>query len=144
MEKTIWLDMDGTFVNLYGVKNWLPMLEAEDPTPYAVAKPLVNMSTLARLLNKAQKNGWKLGVISWLSKNGSETYDKEVMTAKRKWLTHHLKSVRFDYVDIVTYGTPKQNGRTGVLFDDEEPNRRNWNGTAYKAEELIETLKAIA
>ena len=41
MEKKIWLDMDGTFVDLYGVENWLPMLRAEETTPYEIAKPLV-------------------------------------------------------------------------------------------------------
>ena len=39
-------DMDGTIANLYGVENWLEMLMAEDETPYAIAKPLVNLSLL--------------------------------------------------------------------------------------------------
>ena len=38
---TINFDMDGTIADLYGVKNWLPYLEAEDTTPYAIAKPPV-------------------------------------------------------------------------------------------------------
>ena len=41
MKKEIWFDMDGTIADLYGVENWLEMLIAEDPTPYAVAKPLL-------------------------------------------------------------------------------------------------------
>ena len=42
-EKEIWLDMDGTIVDLYGVDNWLEYIKAEDEKPYKIAKPLVNM-----------------------------------------------------------------------------------------------------
>ena len=50
--KTIWFDMDGTIANLYGVDNWLDKLIAEDATPYAEAKPLLNMSQLAKEMNR--------------------------------------------------------------------------------------------
>ena len=42
-------DMDGTFVDLYGVDGWLEMLVNKNATPYAVAKPLVNLSSFARM-----------------------------------------------------------------------------------------------
>lgn len=143
MEKWIWLDMDGTFVNLYGVDGWLPMLIAEDTTPYEVAKPMLNMNLLARLLNRAKEKGWKLGIISWTSKNGSKSYNKAVKVVKTKWVGRRLRSVDFDRIDIVDYGTPKELGRSGVLFDDEEPNRTNWNGQAYDPSYLIEFLKTL-
>ena len=38
MTNMICFDMDGTIANLYGVHNWLEMLRAEDPTPYALAE----------------------------------------------------------------------------------------------------------
>ena len=46
--KRICLDMDGTFVNLYGVENWLEMITNEETTPYTIAKPSINMSLFAR------------------------------------------------------------------------------------------------
>ena len=64
----IWLDMDGTIADLYAVEGWLDMLRAYDPTPYAKAKPLVNMSLLATLLNNRQKEGFKICIVSALSK----------------------------------------------------------------------------
>ena len=143
MEKMIWFDMDGTIADLYGVENWLPMLIAEDATPYAVAAPLVRMQSLARVLNRLQRNGWKLGIISWLSKSGSDAYGEAVAEVKRKWLARHLGSVNFDRIDIVAYGTPKQNGRNGILFDDEKRNRDNWNGTAYDVQNILEVLKTL-
>ena len=143
MNRRICLDMDGTFVDLYGVENWLPMLRAEETTPYEVAKPLVNLSLMARYLNTLQRNGYEITIISWTSKGGTEEYNERVANAKRRWLAQHLKSVTFDEINIVPYGTPKENFGTyaDILFDDEERNRNNWNGTAYDVENILEILK---
>ena len=143
MKKEIWFDMDGTIADLYGVDGWLEMLIDSDPTPYEIARPLLRMATLARLLNRLQREGWEIGIVSWLSKSGTEAYNRAVTEAKREWLAKHLKSVRFDYIDILPYGTPKEVGRNGILFDDEERNRTNWNEIAYDVNEIIETLKAL-
>lgn len=139
-------DMDGTIANLYGVENWLEMLMAKDATPYAVAKPLVNLSRLARYLNKIQKMGIEIGVISWLAKNSTAEYDELVTQAKREWLAKHLPSVRWDNVEIIPYGTPKENyclTENDILFDDEEQNRNNWKGMAYTEMEIFTTLKCV-
>ena len=53
---TIYFDMDGTIADLYGVENWLDYLINSDATPYKVAKPLINLNSLARVLNNKQKN----------------------------------------------------------------------------------------
>lgn len=143
MRKEIWFDMDGTIANLYGVENWLEMLINHDATPYRKATPLVRMSLLARLLNNLQRKGWKIGIISWLAKGSNAEYDERVTEAKREWLGKHLKSVKFDAIDIVEYGTPKEIGRHGILFDDEVKNRENWKGVAYDVHNIIETLKAL-
>lgn len=144
MVKEIWFDMDGTIANLYGVEGWLDMLIAKDATPYKVAAPMMRMATLARMLNKLQRKGYKIGVISWLSKNSTPEYDEAVTEAKKVWLGKHLKSVKFDRIDIVKYGTPKQKGRNGILFDDEKPNRETWKGVAYNVDNIIEVLKGLA
>ena len=144
---TIFFDMDGTIANLYGVENWLDYLIAKDETPYREAKPLIRMATLARLLNSIQKNGHKLGIVSWLAKNSTEEYDVKVTNAKLEWLNTHLKSVQFDEIHIVKYGTPKStfsNNTNDILFDDEEPNRNEWKGIAYDVNNIIEILKEIA
>ena len=46
----ICFDMDGTIADLYGVENWLDNLIAENVKPYAEAKPMLNLSALARKL----------------------------------------------------------------------------------------------
>lgn len=144
--RTIWWDMDGTIANLYAVENWLPKLRAEDPTPYKEAEVLWNMSQLARLMNKVQRMGYKLGIISWTSKGGSESYNKAVAEAKASWLKTHLASVNFDEICIVSYGTPKSLVMTDeddILFDDEEQNRDNWLGQAFEPEMMVKVLKAL-
>ena len=56
MTKAIYFDMDGTIADLYGVDGWLDMLINEDATPYIKANPLVRLATLARMLNRLQRN----------------------------------------------------------------------------------------
>lgn len=145
MKKTIWFDLDGTLVNLYGVQDWLPMIQAYDPTPYAVAKPLVRFSHLARLLNMLQGQGYNIGIISWLAKNSTAEYDGLVAETKRAYLRKRLPSVRFDTINIVPYGTLKDTFNNGFdfLFDDEEQNRENWTGEAYDAKDLIAVLQEM-
>ena len=144
--KAIYFDMDGTIANLYGVENWLDMLRSENALPYESAAPLVRMSQLARLLNKLQAEGYIIGIISWLAKDSTESYDLEVKKAKINWLRNHLKSVNFDEIKIVPYGTPKEkivDYPNGILFDDEEQNRKNWKGQAFDETEILEILKAL-
>lgn len=146
MTKAIYFDMDGTIADLYGVENWLENLRAENPAPYEKAAPLLKLNQLARILNNLQKKGWSLGIISWLSKNSSENYDLEVTKAKLKWLKSHLASVKFNEIKIVPYGTPKEfsvNYPKGILFDDEEKNRKNWIGQAFDEKNILEILKAL-
>ena len=146
MTTTIFFDMDGTIADLYGVENWLDYLIASDVLPYEIAKPLIRLNALARILNRLQKQGYKVGVISWLAKNSNTDYDEKVTRAKKEWLKKHLASVNFDEIHIVKYGTPKQTfakTENDILFDDEEKNRNDWTGKAFDVNEIIEILKGM-
>lgn len=142
----IWFDMDGTIADLYGVEGWLEMLMNEDATPYAIAKPLVNLSALARLMHKAQRNGFEICIVSALAKNSTVDYDEKVKTAKRKWLKKHLASVNFNEIRFVPYTFVKNNVNSGndILFDDEDRHLTAWTGIAIHANEILNTLRAIA
>lgn len=144
--KAIYFDMDGTIADLYGVTDWLDMLQSANALPYAVAKPLVRLATLARLLNELQQNGYTIGIISWLAKGNNAEYDTEVTQVKNEWLKKHLHSVHFDEIKIVKYGTPKYKTveyPKGILFDDEEKNRKEWTGKAYNEKEIFTILKQL-
>lgn len=142
----ICFDMDGTIADLYGVDGWLQDLINQDTRPYKEAKVMMNMNSLARVLNRLQRNGYEIGIISWLSKSGTQEYNEAVANVKRQWLALHLASVRFDFIEIVNYGTDKNivnTGKSDILFDDEIENRKNWNGIAYNVKNIIEVLRGL-
>lgn len=146
MATTIFFDMDGTIADFYGVDGWLDYLKEGDTFPYQFAKPLVHMASLARILNRLQREGYRIGIISWLSKSGTVKYNAEVTAVKIRWLRKHLRSVQFDEINIINYGVPKQlyaRTENDILFDDEEKNRENWTGQAYDVNEILEVLKGI-
>lgn len=136
-------DMDGTLCDFYGVDGWLEYLIAGNPFPYENAKPLVNMSALARRLNALQRKGYKVNIISWLAKNSTTEFDEVVTLAKLRWLRKHLPSVKWDEINIVGYGTPKNTIGCGILFDDEEPNRKMWGEGAYDVHNILEVLRGF-
>lgn len=145
MEKKIWFDMDGTIANLYAVEGWLQALAVDhDPYPYQQAEPMLNMSAFARLLHKAQRLGYEICVISWLSKNSTPEYDMAVTQAKLEWLKIHLPSVEWNEIHIVAHGTPKHTICSGILFDDEEHNRNMWGEGAYEPCEILKFLRGLA
>ena len=142
---TIYFDMDGTIVDLYGVDGWLDKIRAFDATPYRDAKPLIKLNILAKMLHQLQKRGYKIGVISWLARTSTADYDKQVTSAKADWLRKHLPSVEWDEVHIIHYGIRKSAFSQGqdILFDDEDKNRSEWNGTAFDATNIINDLKRL-
>lgn len=142
----IWFDMDGTIADLYGVDGWLDYLINSDVYPYANARPLLHLSALARMLNKLQREGYEIGIISWLSKSSTDEYNQAVTDAKMKWLKKHLASVQFNAIHIVKYGTPKEifsSSENDILFDDEEKNRQNWTGKAFDVDNILGILKNL-
>ena len=140
----IWFDMDGTIADLYGVTDWLPALIARETRPYEIARGLGNLSLIARLLNKAQANGHEIGIISWTAKNAPAEYNARVATAKRAWLARHFASVKWDEIKVVEYGTNKREAcGSGILFDDEEGNRKIWGEGAYEPQYIVEVLRGL-
>ena len=140
----IYFDLDGTLANLYGYDNWLNYLRAYDPTPYVEAKAMVNLSRLARYINRLQKMGHELGIVSWLSKCSTPEYDAAVTSAKIFWLSKHLPSVQWNEIKIVPYGTNKwEICGEGILFDDDERVRAAWENDSYEPDEMFEILAEL-
>lgn len=151
MERAIYFDMDGTIADLYGCDGWLEDLTAKYSKPYRNAKPLVSMRKLAKEIKRLQKLGYHVGIVSWLSKSGDPDYAEKVTKAKTDWLARHIGSVEWDEVEIVPYGTPKASVvdfPSGILFDDEQPNRFSWmaatsTGMAFDQSHILEILAAL-
>ena len=152
MNKAIYFDMDGTLANLYGVDNWLEKLRNYDASPYAEADVKLNMQALAHRLNRLQKHGYTIGVISWLSKESNKEYDEEVAKAKSEWLKKHLGSVKFDEIHFVKYGKRKSRVakvKDGILFDNNDKVRKEWirrnpNGWAFAEKDILAILDDLS
>lgn len=130
MAKMICFDMDGTIADLYSVPNWLDKLRAEDSSPYGDAAPMWNMEELRKVLLLLISEGWEVRVISWLSKDSSESYKNEVRKAKLGW----LEKYDFPYrrCHLVAYGTTKADcvrrwASPAILVDDNEKVRNGWH-----------------
>lgn len=142
----IYFDMDGTIAGFYDVPNWLDSLCHEQTKPYRVAKPLVDMRELGKLLNKLKQAGYEIGIISCTSKCGSDDYNQKVAKAKRDWLNRHIGAVKFDEIHIIDYYTPKysvNDCKDAILFDDEQRHREVWTGKAFDEKHILEILNDI-
>lgn len=134
MNKILVFDMDGTIVDFYGVEGWLDYLINENTTPYDIAKPIYEMTMIKTLLEILKDLGWQVVITSWLSKNGTESYNRKVTESKKKWLDRF--NFPYDVLNIVEYGTEKSSCTTNfggyqILFDDEKQNIESWkNGKA--------------
>lgn len=127
--KATYMDLDGTLADLYGVDGWLDKLRAEDPSPYAEATPLVDVHRMNRMLRRLKDGGIHIGVVSWLSKCPSPSYDRDVIAAKQTWLRRYFPILAESECHFVPYGTPKStvvDVKDAVLVDDEEQNLREW------------------
>ena len=151
METMLVFDMDGTIANLYGVPNWLEDLRNFNPNPYINAKPMYDMVKLVAVLRELQAIGYRIAVVSWLSKESTPEYDRQVRQAKRDWLKKY--SFPADEIHIVKYGTTKANCTrkaqcNQILFDDKEQVRKGWHlGATVDANNdilpVLEMLKGL-
>ena len=130
MAKMICFDMDGTIADFYSVPNWLDKLRAEDPSPYSDAAPMWNMEELRKILLLLIGEGWEVRVISWLSKDSSESYKDRVRKAKLEWLAKY--DFPYRRCHLVAYGTTKADcvrrwASPAILVDDNEKVRNGWH-----------------
>lgn len=131
MCKWIWLDMDGSIADLYGVNGWLDDLIAHRTRPYEEAKLMYNITDLVTILMDLKMNGYNIGVISWLSKDNDIEYGTRVAKAKKEWLEKYLLDYLIDKIIITPYGVRKADTCRkfgyGILVDDEKQNRDAWD-----------------
>lgn len=147
--KTLVFDMDGTIADFYGVEGWLDNLKASNPHPYINAKPLYDMGNLREILMDLKEHGWKIVITSWLAKDSTKAFDKEVRKAKKEWLAKY--NFPYDEIHLVKYGTTKANCTRKhkgfqVLVDDNETVRKGWTlgATINANENILPQLKKIA
>lgn len=133
MSKILVFDMDGTIADLYNVPNWRERLDAKDCTVYTESKPMWDMPILAETLSSLQEIGYRIEVVTWLSRSYVEdkTYQQEIRNRKKDWLAE--MGFPYDNFHGVRYGTKKssaitnKNAETAILFDDNAEVRTTWH-----------------
>lgn len=141
MKRLIVFDMDGTIADFYSVENWLEDLKNENPRPYEVAKPLIDMEKLALILELLQTMDYTIVITSWLSQNSSKEFKDKIRKAKKDWLAKY--NFPYDEIHLVQYGTTKANCTRHhkgyqILIDDNEKIRKGWHlGCTIDANEDI-------
>lgn len=145
----VWFDMDGTIADLYSVDGWLDDLLNHNTRPYEQAKDLYNTLDLLEIMLSLKEKGYKLGVISWGSKENNVDYDRAVAQVKKEWLANRLLDIVLDKIIVTPYGVKKADTCRqfgyGVLVDDEEQNRQAWDlGATINAQEnILKELKKL-
>lgn len=127
--KAIYFDMDDTLYGLTDLPDWLPRLRARDAAVYTDGKPCHDLKMIAYHVNKLQKQGIRVGIISWLSMEKNLKLYTESRAAKRRWLQEHLSSVLWDEMHITAYGRKKHlvaKYPLGILVDDKDSIRIEW------------------
>ena len=107
------------------------------------------MEEMAKVLADCKANGWTIAVTTWLAKDASKEYDKEVAKAKKNWLIKH--SFPVDEIHCLKYGRTKANATRKkadfqILIDDNKKVRDGWTlGTTVNAEyDIMNFLKSLA
>jgi hypothetical protein len=147
MKRTIYFDMDGTIADFYGVNGWLKYLEKSQTKPYRTARPIFASykTDFFALIEKLQKKGYKIGVISWSSKCGTADFHNRIRKAKLGWLAKNFPFA--EEIHIIPYGTDKKSvalDKDGYLVDDEDKNLENWGKNAIPAWEMVNYLEKLA
>lgn len=126
MNRVIYFDMDNTLNKLKCVKEVWKRLDNKDVTPYIECLPCDHN---IELLKMYKKHGYKVVILSCLSRVTDEQFDRDVCKAKDEWL---MKYVGREYIDecmYIPYTKHKEDyGKEGgILVDDDVIICMNWN-----------------
>ena len=129
----VYLDMDGTIADLYGIENWLPRLRASDEKIFLECEPII---TEAELLNHFPTDKYEIKILSMTPKNAKKEYCKRVEKAKDEWLNKYFPTLTKRI--YLPYGNNKnlKNSAKAILVDDSEPIRNTYRGLALNPAEL--------
>lgn len=128
-KKIVYLDMDGTIADLYGITGWLESLINEVEGLFLNCKPFI---TERDLLEYFPKEEFELRICSMTPKNASKEYCEKVINEKNEWLNKYFPSITHRV--YLEYGTNKnlKNCKNHILVDDNKTIRDNFKGLALE------------
>ena len=149
--KNVYFDMDGTVYDLYNLPDWLVKLRNEI-SPFLDTESLVDIKTMAHLINVLKIQGNTFGIITWLPRDASERFEETCADDKAAILERDFGTDTFDTFEAIKFGTPKHTTvgrpltREDVLIDDNWEVLSEWTeagGTGVHASKLITYLYSI-
>lgn len=148
-KKTIYFDMDGTLAGLFFVKGFSEMLDTGDMTPYAVARPLYDITEMDVVIKGLISKGYDIGIISYADIKNLEP----AAAAKKEWLNRYFPYAIPEKIHITTKETSKASYycEGDILVDDAKANREAWEAVGgiainayFRAKiKMIEALKEL-
>lgn len=124
---TVYLDMDGTIANLYGIENWLPRLRNEDTEIFKECEPMISQSKLLELFPETL---YKIVILSMTPKNATQEYCKNVEEQKDIWLDKFFPKLEKRIYKKYSNNKNLKNSSESILIDDNEEIRNNFRGQA--------------
>ena len=129
MEKiVVYLDMDGTIANLYGIENWLPRLRNEDESIFLECAPIVTESELRRHFPESL---YDVRILSMTPMNASTEYCMNVINQKNAWLDKYFPSISKRIYRKYGHNKNLKNSQYAILIDDSKSIRESWRGLAF-------------
>lgn len=127
MKQIVYLDMDGTIADLYGMVDWLENLTNEVKGTFLNCKPFI---TEEELKSYFPSEYYELRICSMTPLNASQEYCQVVIEEKNAWLDKFFPSIT--YRIYLKYGTDKnlENSENHILIDDNDKIRENYKGLA--------------
>ena len=129
----VYLDMDGTIADLYGIENWLHRLRSEDETIFLECKPLITEEELYR---RFPSDKYEFRIISMTPKDATKEYKNCVIAQKDFWMNIHFPSIKKRIYRAYGHNKNLRNSANAILIDDSEPIRNSWKGTALNPADL--------
>ena len=134
MNKTkVYLDMDGTIANLYGIENWLHRLRNSDENIFLECEPMISEETL---FNKFPADSFDIRILSMTPMNASAEYCENVKRQKDEWLNRYFPKLTNRIYKKYGHNKNLRNSENAILIDDSEPIRNSWKGTALNPAEI--------
>lgn len=121
----VYFDMDNTLNQLKLIKDVWRRLDNMEVEPYRECKPCEHN---IEMLKCYKKHGYKVVILSCLSKVTNEVFDMEVCKAKDEWLDKYVGMEWIDDVRYIPYTKHKEDyvDEEGILIDDDIEICMNW------------------
>lgn len=130
---TVYLDMDGTIADLYGIENWLDRLHNSDEKIFLECKPIISESELFRIF---PENSFEIKILSMTPLGATPEYCANVAEQKNTWLDRYFPRITKRIYRKYGHNKNLKGSKNAILIDDSESIRESFLGIAINPAEL--------